>query len=99
MIINLNIFFTLIKAEFFLYPQVIKVCHFMRSLRINGFKIDVPYNAVYSRYTICKSLIGYFALGPQEKFYRIFTAMMNKVAYDFFSSQSFFSSFSLWEAA
>ena len=53
----------------------------MRSLRINGFKTDAPCNAVYFRWTICKGLIGYFAGGPQEKFYRIFTAMMNIVAY------------------
>ena len=26
------------------------------------------------------NLIGYFAGGPQEKFYQMFTAMMNKVA-------------------
>ena len=54
----------------------------MRSLRINGFKTDAPYNAVYFRLTNCKGSIGYFAGGPPEKFYRIFTAMMNIVAYD-----------------
>ena len=53
----------------------------MRSLYINGFKTDAPYNAVHCRLTLCKGLIGYFAEGPQEKFYRIFTAMMNIVAY------------------
>ena len=31
------------------YPEVMKICHFMRSLRINGFKADDPYNAVYFR--------------------------------------------------
>ena len=30
---------------------------------------------------ILYELFGYFAGGPQEKFYRIFTAMMNTVAY------------------
>ena len=49
----------------------------MRSLRINGFKI-------YALNTDCISdaLIGYFAGGPQEKFCRIFTAMMFIDAYD-----------------
>ena len=43
----------------------------MRSLGIKGFKTDVPYNAVN------RIIAG----GPQEKFDRIFTAMMIKAAY------------------
>ena len=70
------------KAEIiFFYPEVIKICHFMKSLRINSFKTDAPYKAVHCRGTICKGSIEYFAWGPQEKFYRIFTFMMNIAAY------------------
>ena len=41
------------KSEYFLYQMkaeiIYFVCHFMSSLRINGFKTDAPYNAMYSR--------------------------------------------------
>ena len=57
--------------------RLLKIGHFMKSLRINGFKTDTLCNAVYFRRTTCKGLIGNFARGLQEKFYRIFTAMMN----------------------
>ena len=36
---------------------------------------------MYFRSAIGKCLIGYFSGGPQEKFYRNFTAVMIKVAY------------------
>ena len=32
-------------------------------LRINGFKTDAPYNAMYFRCTYCKGLIGYCLIG------------------------------------
>ena len=46
---------------------------------MNGFETE--YKAVYFRCTICKDLIGYVAEGPQEKFYRIFKAMMIVIVY------------------
>ena len=54
----------------------------MRSLRPYAFKTDAHKRTVFSmNYLICKGLIGFFARGPQEKFYRVFTAVMNIVAY------------------
>ena len=54
-----------------------KIIHFMRSLRINGFKTDAPYNAVH-----CDELfVKVPRWGPQEKFYGMCTAMLNTVAY------------------
>ena len=47
------------------------MCHLMRSLRINGFKTDVPYNAVYSRLTVCKGLIGYANTQVRNEMYKI----------------------------
>ena len=37
---------------------------------------------MYFRCTIFKGLMGNFADGPQENFYRVFTAMMVIVSYD-----------------
>ena len=66
----------LMSKNFILVPEVIKICHFMRSF--NGFKTAATYITVCFRCTARKDLIGYFAGGSQ----RIFTAMMVRVAYE-----------------
>ena len=43
-----------VKADIIYFvPRGYKMCHFMRNLRIIGFKTDAPYNTVYFRCTIC----------------------------------------------
>ena len=52
------------KAEIIYFvSRGIKKRQFMRSLRINGFKIDALHIAVYFRCPICKGLIGYVTGG------------------------------------
>ena len=59
--INVYILY-LINAEiiYFVFRDI-KIRHFMRSLRIIGFKTNAPYTTMYFRCITRKYLIGYFA--------------------------------------
>ena len=43
--------------------------------------LHIP-QCIFDALHVCKDLIEYFARGPQEKFYRIFTALTVIVVYE-----------------